>query len=54
MSEIHKIFKEELILILLKLIKIEVEGTHPNSFYGASITLLKKPDNDTSRKRITG
>ena len=53
-SEIHKIFKEELISILLKLIKIEVEGTLPNSFYEASITLPKKPDKYTTRKRITG
>ena len=33
--------------------KIEDE-TLPNSFYGASITLIPKPDKDTTIKKITG
>jgi hypothetical protein len=43
--------KEELILALLKLFqKTEKERTLPNSFYEASITLIPKPDKDTSKK----
>ena len=36
--------------ILLKLSKIAEEGTLPNSFYEASITLMPKPDKDITQK----
>jgi hypothetical protein len=43
-------FKEEQIPTLLKLFhEIEREGTLLNSFYEANITLIPKPDKDTSK-----
>ena len=38
--------------ILLKLFqKIAEEGTFPNSFYKATITLIPKPDKDKTKKK---
>ena len=43
--------REELIPILLKLFqKTAEEGTLPNSFYEATITLIPKPNKDNTQK----
>ena len=50
-ERLYQTFREELMPILLKLFqKIAEEGTLPNSFYEATITLIQKPDKDNTQK----
>ena len=51
-GEFCQTLKEELMPSLIKLFqKIAEEGTLPNSFYEATITLIPKPDKDNTQKR---
>ena len=50
-GEFYQTFRKKRMPMLLKLFqKLSEEGTLPNSFYEATITLIPKPDKDKTRK----
>jgi len=50
-GEFYQTYKKELVPILLKIFQnVEKEGTLPKTFYDATMTLIPKPDKDTTKK----
>ena len=49
-GKFYQTYKEELIPILLEIFQKVKEGTLPKAFQEATITLIPKPDKDTSKK----
>ena len=53
-GEFYQTFREELMPVLVKRFqKIAEEGTLPNAFQQAIITLILKPDKDNTQKKKT-
>ena len=51
MASFYQTFREELKVIFPKIFKKITEETLPGSFYEATITLLPKPDKETTKKK---
>ena len=49
-GEFYQTFREELMTIILNLFQKIAEGTLPNSFYEATVTLIPKPDKENTQK----
>ena len=49
-GEFYQTFREELMPVLVKHFQKIAEGTLPNAFYQAIITLILKPDKDNTKK----
>ena len=53
-GEFYQTFREELMPVLKLFQKTAEEGTLPNSFYEATITLIPNPDKDNTKKKTIG
>ena len=53
-GKFYQIYKEELITILHKIFQNVVEGTLAKTFYEATLTLIPRPDKDTTKNNIIG
>ena len=53
-GEFYWTFREELMPVWKLFQKTAEEGTLPNSFYKATITLIPNPDKDNTKKKTIG